>query len=321
MSDLGFEFWGAIAGVCLIGVATLALILIERRRMIVMARLHRLADPTARHQPRPLGDAGSFSSGVMAWIHRLAQITVERFSIMGGGEAEKSADLLVTAGFRGRDALVVFTFIKTILPLVAVAVGLVWYVFLAPADVPMISGVIVVAGSGLVFSKAPDMVLSHLRSKRLYSLRRSFPDMLELLVITSEAGLGPQKAMSRVAWEMRISQPILSAELSQMVTELSMTGDRVAAYQNLSARVPLPEFSIFTQTLSQSEKYGTPFATAIRTLIRDQRADRLLRVEEKAARLPALMTVPLIFFIMPAIFVVLVGPAVLTIIDNIIGAF
>ncbi len=321
MSDLGFEFWGAIAGVCLIGVATLALILIERRRMVVMARLQRLTDPTARRQPNPMEDVRSFSSGVMAWIHRLAQITVERFSIMGGGEAEKSADLLVTAGFRGRDALVVFTFLKTVLPLVAVAVGLIWYFLLAPAHVPLIWGVIVVAGGGLIFSKAPDLVLSHYRAKRLYALRKSFPDLLELLVITSEAGLGPQKAMSRVAWEMRLTQPILSAELSQMVTELSMTGDRVAAYQNLATRVPLPEFSIFTQTLSQSEKYGTPFATAIRTLIRDQRADRLLRVEEKAARLPALMTVPLIFFIMPAIFVVLVGPAALTIIDNIIGAF
>lgn len=321
MSELGFAFWGSIVGFAMITLAALSLLVIERRRLALQARLSRLTVPAARSYMPSRPPVHSVSAGLYAWLHNLAAITVERVSIMGGGEAAKSADLLRTAGFRGREAQVIFAFIKTVLPLLSLAVCLLWFLLLAPSDLSWFGGMVIITGIGLVVSKTPDLVLANRRSRRLGQIRKGFPDMLELLVITSEAGLGPQQAMSRVAWEMRTTQPILSGELGQLVTELGMTGDRAAAYRNLGDRVPLPEISIFTQTLAQSETYGTSFAKAMRTLIRDQRADRLLRVEEKAARLPALMTVPLIFFIMPAIFVVLVGPAALTIADNIMGAF
>ena len=104
-----------------------------------------------------------------------------------------------------------------------------------------------------------------------------------------------------------------------MVSEMAMTNDRRAAYERLTARVPLPEIGVFTQTLDQSDTYGTPFSRAMRTLINEQRANRLMAIEEKAARLPVLMTIPLIFCIMPSVFVVLVGPAALSVFDNILS--
>jgi tight adherence protein C len=142
--------------------------------------------------------------------------------------------------------------------------------------------------------------------------------MLELLVIVSESGLGPHAALQRVAREIRPTAPVLSAELAESVVEMGMTSNRTQALSHLAARVPLTEVQVFAQTLSQTERYGTPFATAMRALIRAQRADRMLRIEEMANRMPALMTIPLIVFIMPALFVVLVGPAALGIIDTLL---
>lgn len=156
-------------------------------------------------------------------------------------------------------------------------------------------------------------------SFRLTRIRKGFPDMLELLVISSEAGLGPQPALHRVAREMASICPELSQDIHEMVSEMAMTNDRRAAYERLTARVPLPEIGVFTQTLDQSDTYGTPFSRAMRTLINEQRANRLMAIEEKAARLPVLMTIPLIFCIMPSVFVVLVGPAALSVFDNILS--
>ena len=119
--------------------------------------------------------------------------------------------------------------------------------------------------------------------------------------------------------ELMASSPDLAQEMLQMVSEMRMTNDRRAAYDKLNVRVPLPEIGIFTQTLDQSDTYGTPFSRAMRTLIAEQRANRLIWIEEKAARLPVIMTIPLIFCIMPAVFVVLIGPAALSVVDNIIS--
>ncbi|QRF66084.1 type II secretion system F family protein [Ponticoccus alexandrii] len=176
---------------------------------------------------------------------------------------------------------------------------------------------IVIAGA-LALSKGVDIVVDQRRRKRLGRIRLGFPDLLEMLVITSEAGLGPQPALHRVAREMRAPHPDLADEILQMVSEMRMTNDRRAAYERLGQRVPLPEIGVFTQTLDQSDTYGTPFSRAMRTLIAETRANRLMMIEEKAARLPVIMTLPLIFCIMPAVFVVLVGPAALSIIDNIL---
>lgn len=252
------------------------------------------------------------------WIRALAGITAERVSVMTGGEIAKSGALLTTAGYRSRDAIFVYSFIKLVLPVATLAVGGAWGVVFAPLESGVMRPLIVVLALTLAASKIPDWLLTQARNRRLDQVRRSFPDMLELLVIVSESGLGPQAALQRVAREIRLTAPILSAELAETVAEMGMTGNRAKALTALADRVPLTEVQVFAQTLTQTERYGTPFAAAMRALIRAQRADRMLRVEEKANRMPALMTIPLIVFIMPALFVVLVGPAALGIVDTLL---
>jgi tight adherence protein C len=308
----------AVAGVALAFLAAAAFTLEERRRA---ARSHRI-DRAVGHRPdtpaRPDAATQSLIAAVSGRFRRLAATTVERFAIMSGGEARDTAALLAAAGFRDRDAVVIYAFVKTVVPLAVALCGAVWAVVSGLASHGLVVSVAIVSALGLAVSKATDTVVGHLRSRRLARLRRAFPDMLELLVVASEAGLGLQPALDRVAREMRVQEPALADELRHLLQEMRLSNDLRRGFANFAQRIPLPEAGYFVQTLEQSERFGTPFSEAMRTLMRDQRADRLFRVEERAARLPVIMTIPLVFLIMPPIFVVLVGPAVLSVIDNIL---
>lgn len=238
---------------------------------------------------------------------------------MSGGEARRSGAFLASAGFDGRDAVVIYAFVKTIVPGLCCIAGLIWIALFPSAGTSLVFQVALVAGFGLFLSKATDVLIGLRRNRRLAAIRDGLPDMLELFVIASEAGLGAQPSLERVARELKALHRELATELSRVLNELKVNNDRKKVFDDLAIRVPLVEIGQFTQTILQAERHGTPFSTAIRTLVREQRADRLFRVEEKAARLPVLMTIPLVFLIMPAVFVVLVGPAVIRVLDNIIG--
>lgn len=311
-------FWLAFGGLTLTLTGLGALLHVERQRMRLEARLMR-ANGTASARTT----TGSSQSGSMAHLGgKLRHFIVragERLSVILGGEARETAADLASAGYRSRDALLIYAFLKTVLPVVTVIVGAVWVLSSKDIGLAMLLPVAKVIGLALALSKGVDIAVSNQRKKRLAQIRRGFPDMLELLVISSEAGLGPQPALQRVAVELSSTSPELARDILQMVSEMRMTNDRRAAYDKLNTRVPLPEIGVFTQTLDQSDTYGTPFSRAMRTLIDEQRANHLMAVEEKAARLPVIMTLPLIFCIMPAVFVVLIGPAALSVFDNIIS--
>lgn len=307
-------FWPAIAGLCVTLIAAAAMLRQDRLRAATEARLAR-ANGTARSAPPAEVRPGpALARGLRHVVLR----TGERLAVILGGEARETAADLASAGWRNRDALLVYAFLKTVLPLAAVILGGARVALTVPPGLAMLLPAGIVIAGALALSKGIDIVVDQRRRKRLGRIRLAFPDMLEMLVITSEAGLGPQPALHRVAREMRATQPELAGEVLQMVSEMRMTNDRRAAYERLGTRVPMPEIGVFTQTLDQSDTYGTPFSRAMRTLIAETRASRLMMIEEKAARLPVIMTLPLIFCIMPAVFVVLVGPAALSIIDNIL---
>lgn len=312
-------FWLGFIGLSSAMVAVTALLYANQQSGVRMARLRR-ANGTeiakAKHSDNPrLGLLAS----TLAKVRHVMVLIGERFAVVLGGESRETAAQLASAGYRGRDALLIYAFLKTILPLAALSVGMIRLWATMPLGIELMIPCAIVIASALALSKAVDMFIDIVRKQRLDRIRRSFPDMLEMVVITSEAGLGPQPALHRVAREMSATQPDLAQEILQMVSEMAMTNDFRGAYENLNSRVPLPEISVFTQTLDQSDRYGTPFSRAMRTLIGEQRSNRLMAIEEKAARLPVLMTLPLIFCIMPAVFVVLVGPAALSVFDNIIA--
>ena len=163
--------------------------------------------------------------------------------------------------------------------------------------------------------KGPDLYVQNLISKRTDAIRKGLPDALDLLVICAEAGLTVDAAFNRVAKELGRAYPELGDEFALTAIELSFLSERRQAFENLAYRVNLDNVRGVVTTMIQTEKYGTPLASALRVLSAEFRNERMMRAEEKAARLPAIMTVPLILFILPVLFIVILGPAACSIAD------
>jgi tight adherence protein C len=239
----------------------------------------------------------------------LARQLLERLKLTRGAEARKAASLLVQAGWRSSDATTVFLALRLASPLV---LGLVAYL-LAPS---LMAGVeattrafIAMAGVGLG-AYAPTLMLKNAINKRRQKIQKGLPDALDLFVICAEAGLSLDAAVTRVAREIGPSAAELSDELGLTAIELGFLPDRREALLNLGHRVDTPQVRGLVNTLVQTEKYGTPLAQSLRVLAGEFRDTRMMKAEEKAARLPATLTVPMITFILPPLFVVLIGPAI-----------
>ncbi len=262
------------------------------------------------------------STEPQAWRQSALQImrrSTQRFTILKDRQSQDMRWLLVSAGYRSRDAVVVYTFFKLVSPFVFLA-GAALYVYgLNPIGKGPLFDAAAVMAAALFGSKLPDIILKNTRDKRLDSIRKALPDALDMLVICAEAGLGTDAAIKRVVVEMGRNGNVLSEELNQTALELSFMPERRQALENLAERAPLPSIQAFVNTLIQTEKYGTPLARAFKVLSAEQRNERMMKAEEKAGRLPATMTVPMMLFILPALFVVLIGPAILDILDNYIG--
>ncbi len=172
-----------------------------------------------------------------------------------------------------------------------------------------------VAGTFILSYKAPDIYLKNKITKRSSAIRKGVPDALDLLVICAEAGLTVDAAFGRVSKELGKAYPELGEEFSLTAIELGFLTDRRNAFENMATRIDLDSIRGVVTTMIQTEKYGTPLASALRVLSAEFRNERMMRAEEKAARLPAIMTVPLILFILPVLFVVILGPAACSIND------
>jgi tight adherence protein C len=148
-------------------------------------------------------------------------------------------------------------------------------------------------------------------AKRQQSITKAFPDALDLMVICVEAGLSMEAGFHRVADEIQETSPELSEELGLTTAELAFLPDRRAALENLAKRTGLPGMKALTTSLVQAEKYGTPVSVSLRVLSNEQRDDRMNKAERKAGALPAQLTVPMIVFFLPVLFIVLIGPAII----------
>jgi tight adherence protein C len=233
----------------------------------------------------------------------------------------KSAQLmLVQAGIRSKDAAIAVIFARMIMPLViGGGVIIAVYGFGWKADYTPFKRFMLIAVSLIGSYKAPDLFIGNKVKKRTDAIRKGLPDALDLLVICAEAGLTVDAAFHRVAKELGKAYPELGDEFALTAIELGFLTERRQAFENLANRVKLDAVKGVVTTMIQTEKYGTPLASALRVLSAEFRNDRMMRAEEKAARLPAIMTVPLILFILPVLFVVILGPAACSISDNFIG--
>ena len=254
----------------------------------------------SRHQARGLE--------IMRWV-------VQSLRLMRGRQAARVKESLAHAGYRSKDAVIVYLFSKLALPAVALGLAFIMLYEVRPIELPAIANILACLMAGLVGSYVPDAVVRRATKKRRHSISKALPDALDLMVICAEAGYSLDAALRRVAQEIRVSSPELADELGLTTFELGFAADRGQSLDNLSARVGLPGIQSLAATLKQTEKLGTPLANALRVLSAELRDERMLRAEEKASRLPAIMTVPLIVFVLPALFVVVLGPAVLQIVD------
>lgn len=240
-----------------------------------------------------------------------------KLQVLQDSQVQQAQTKLLQAGIRSRDAAVAVIFARMIMPIVLglVAVLFVYVLDWFPAWSPL-KKYMAVAGTLIASYKAPDIFLDNKVAKRTAAIRKGLPDALDLLVICAEAGLTVDAAFHRVAKELGRAYPELGDEFALTAIELGFLTDRRQAFENLARRVNLESVRGVVTTMIQTEKYGTPLASALRVLSAEFRHERMMKAEEKAARLPAIMTVPLICFILPVLFIVILGPAACSISDN-----
>ncbi|WP_277979224.1 type II secretion system F family protein [Sphingomonas phyllosphaerae] len=228
---------------------------------------------------------------------------------------------LMQAGIRKKEWAVGVIFGRLALPIVFGGLMIV-YVYLLDGfpDWSALKRYGLVASTLVLAYKAPDLFLKNKINKRSDAIRKGLPDALDLLVICAEAGLTVDAAFHRVSRELGKAYPELGEEFALTAIELGFLTDRRQAFENLAMRVDLDAVRGVVTTMIQTEKYGTPLASALRVLSAEFRNERMMRAEEKAARLPAIMTVPLILFILPVLFIVILGPAACSLNDSFINA-
>lgn len=250
-----------------------------------------------------------------SFMHR----TVKKLQLMKGERAKQISGNLAQAGWRSKEALATYLFARISLPILLGVLGLLYGIVKNPYDWSLAGGIAAAAGAAFFGYILPGVVLKNQTNKRYAVIRKALPDGLDLLVICTEAGLNLDSGLDRVCREVSNSAPELADEFALTAIELGFLPDRREALMNLSARVDFQSMNTLVNTLLQTEKYGTPLAVALRVLSAEMREERLMKAEEKAARLPAIMTIPMILFILPALFIVLIGPAVLQALDAFSG--
>ncbi|WP_374655084.1 type II secretion system F family protein [Dongia sp.] len=217
---------------------------------------------------------------------------------------------LQQAGWRHPSTPVRFIFARIAAPIMLLVGGYIYVSFAMPKSSTELHMAIAIAAAafGYIF---PNLWLRNSIQKRQAALRRAFPDTLDLMVICVEAGMSIEAAFQKVTEEMAESAPELAEEIGITAAELAFLGDRRLAFENLATRTGMRNFKSLSTTLVQAEKYGTPIAVGLRTIAQENREERMMAAEKKAAALPAKLTVPMIMFFLPVLFIVIIVPIVI----------
>ncbi len=242
--------------------------------------------------------------------------TMEGMKVLQESQVKLIQQKLAQAGIRNKELAVVVLFSRMVLPVLMGLIGvvLIYWIDMFPewGSTKRFMGFAAMVVLGY---KGPEIYLKNIASKRTQAIQKGLPDALDLLVICAEAGLTVDAAFNRVAKELGRAYPELGDEFALTAIELSFLTERRQAFENLAYRVDLDAVRGVVTTMVQTERYGTPLASALRVLSAEFRNERMMRAEEKAARLPAIMTIPLILFILPVLFIVILGPAACSIAD------
>ena len=324
------------AGPTLLGfdVIWIATLLSALATMAVLTALYAattVRDPMAKRVKALNERREQLKAGIVASTNRRKSLTnkneaadkvrgfLTQFKMLQDEQLKKTQTKLVQAGIRTKELAFFIILARLVLPIVfGTAAVVALYVLDWYPEWGALRRYFTVAGILIGAYKAPDIWLKNKVTKRSHAIRKGIPDALDLLVICAEAGLTVDAAFGRVARELGKAYPELGDEFGLTAIELGFLAERRQAFENLASRVDLEAVRGVVTTMIQTEKYGTPLASALRVLSAEFRNERMMRAEEKAARLPAIMTVPLILFILPTLFIVILGPAACSINDNFI---
>ncbi len=320
-----------LLGIDVIWVATLLSGVAAFAVLVALYAVTTVRDPMAKRVKALNDRREQLKAGITASTKRRAKLvqrndTADRMrtllssmKVLQDSQVKVAQRKLLQAGIRSKEWAVAVIFGRLVLPIVFGAFIL-WLVYVHdyfPTWGPL-KRYGLVAGVFILAYKAPDIFLNNKISKRSDAIRKGLPDALDLLVICAEAGLTVDAAFHRVARELGRAYPELGDEFTLTAIELGFLTERRQAFENLAHRVNLDAVKGVVTTMIQTEKYGTPLASALRVLSAEFRNERMMRAEEKAARLPAIMTIPLILFILPVLFIVILGPAACSIKDALI---
>jgi tight adherence protein C len=301
-------------GMVLAGVAasattfTLVQPLLEPDRLGKRMKAVREERERIRQRERNRGDAKvTLRQEPKAYMKRV----VERFRLGEWLATETAKSLLVRAGYRGAGAETAFLFFRLVAPIAFLAFAVVYLFVLKVLDQPLMVRFGIVIAATFLGIKAPEIFLSNQIKKRQAIIKAAWPDALDLLLICVESGMSIEQAFRRVSNEVATSCMTLAEELMLTTAELSFLPDRRMAYENLTTRTGLDSVKAVATALTQAERYGTPIGQALRVLAQESRDMRMNEAEKKAAALPPKLTVPMILFFLPVLFVVILTPALI----------
>jgi tight adherence protein C len=234
---------------------------------------------------------------------------VAKFSLAKWVGAEEDKMRLAQAGYRRPGAQYAFIMARAACPIGMFLFGGLYLFMVLPDDYALTTKIGAVLGVGYLGFKMPDIWLKNNIQKRQASIRRAFPDALDLLLICVESGMPIEQAFKRVSEEIGMQSIPLAEEIAITTAELSFLPNRRTPYENLAKRTGLEEVRNITTVLIQAESYGTPLGTALRVVSQESRDTRMMQAEKKAAALPPKLTVPMILFFLPVLFAVILTPA------------
>jgi len=239
---------------------------------------------------------------------QLVSRVVEDFNLTKYLAQESARDKLTLAGYRGQAPYITFLFFRLVAPIVLFVASVLYVFVISHLEKSLPIKIIICVGAAYLGLQAPMLFLKNVISKRQLQIKRAFPDALDLLLICIESGMSIEAAFRKVATEIVTQSVALSEEFTLTTAELSYLQDRKVAYENLAKRTGLEGVKSVCLALQQSERYGTPLGQSLRVMAQENRDMRMNEAEKKAAALPPKLTVPMILFFLPVLFVVILGP-------------
>ena len=239
------------------------------------------------------------------------QEIVDKLNLRSVFETEEVRDKLKMAGLRGQAPFVTYMFFRVAMPVIIAAITLRYLFVSFDLEYPALVKIGLAVGAGYLGFYVPNVFVNNLVQRRQTSIKNAFPDALDMLLICVQSGMSTEAAFQKVSGEVGAQSLELAEELSLTTAELSYLQDRRQAYENLGKRTGIAGIKAVATALIQAERYGTPVGQALRVMARENRDMRMSEAEKKAAALPPKLTVPMIVFFLPVLFVVILGPAII----------